>query len=219
MDVRELKAALGVTVDGMFGPVSTGALLSSFVNTNAPAVTAEQMAGFANRLGCTLRQLQAVATVESAGAGFDNQGRPKILFERHWFHRLTHGDHSPALYSSPQWGGYDISSWTKLAAACAVDPDAAFASCSWGKFQVMGFHWSTFGFASSYALARSTVKSEAAHYELLARFIEKHRLNDALRALSRDPDDCRPFAEGYNGSGYARNHYHSKLAAAMERGA
>lgn len=216
MTIKELQAIIGVKADGIFGPISSGALLSFFVNLRAPAITEREELAFAERLGCTLRQLRAVASVESAGSGFDSQGRPKILFERHWFHRLTHGEHSPALYSFPRYGGYGISSWTKLAAACAVDPDSAFASASWGKFQVMGFHWSTFGFADSFTLARSTVKSEAAHYELLALYIEKHGLLDELRALSRDPDDCKGFAAGYNGPNYARNHYDAKLAAAME---
>lgn len=217
--VKELQAALGVKVDGIFGPVSSGALLASFVNLNAPPVTGADLTGFALRLGCSLRQLQAVAQVESGGSAFDAQGRPKMLFERHLFHRLTNGEHSPAVFSSPQYGGYDVSSWAKLAAACSVDPDAAFGACSWGKFQVLGLHWSTFGLPSAFALARSTVKSEKAHYELLALYIEKHGMNDALRALSRDPDDCRAFAQGFNGPAYARHGYHTRLAAAMERGA
>lgn len=217
MDVKALQAALGVKADGNFGPISTAALFEAFSNRNAPAITDDEIAAFAARLGCSVRQLKAVSIVESAGAGFDNQGRPKILFERHLFHRLTHGDHSPAVYSSPASGGYEISSWSKLAAACAVDPDAAFASCSWGKFQVLGLHWSTFGFSSSFALARTTAKSEKAHYELLALYIEKHGLNDELRAISRDPDDCKAFARAYNGPAYAKFHYHTKLAEAMAR--
>lgn len=217
MKVEQLQAALGVTADGQFGPVSTAALLSAFSNPNAPAITESELQAFADRLGCSLRQLRAVSIVESAGSGFDRQGRPKILFERHLFHRLTHGEHSPAVYSSPAGGGYEISSWSKLAAACAVDPDAAFASCSWGKFQVLGLHWSTFGFVSPFALARTTAKSEKAHYELLALYIEKHGLTDELRAISRDPDDCRAFARAYNGPAYAKFHYDTKLAEAMAR--
>ncbi|WP_337192532.1 N-acetylmuramidase domain-containing protein [Novosphingobium silvae] len=105
---------------------------------------------------------------------------------------------------------------SKLGLACAKNPDAAFGSCSWGKFQVLGLHWSKLRYASPYALAFSTVASEAAHYELLARYIEVFGLTDELRALSRDPDDCRAFAQGYNGPAYAVGGYHQKLARAMQ---
>ncbi|PNU02098.1 hypothetical protein A8V01_26875 [Novosphingobium guangzhouense] len=179
------------------------------------AVTQADIAAFASRLGCTVNQIAAVATVESSGGGFDKFGRPKILFERHLFHRQTGGKWSPSAYSDATAGGYAVDSWDKLGMACGKDPDAAFGSCSWGKFQVLGLHWSKLGYASPYALALSTVKGEAAHYELLARYIEKNGLTDALRALSRDPDDCRAFARAYNGPGYETYKYHTKLAAAM----
>ncbi|MEE4452852.1 N-acetylmuramidase domain-containing protein [Novosphingobium resinovorum] len=215
MTVKDLQTALGVKPDGVFGPISRAALMAKFINLSASAVTQADIAGFASRLGCTVKQIAAVATVESSGGGFDKAGRPKILFERHLFHRQTGGKWSQASYSDPIAGGYGDDSWNKLGLACAKDPDAAFGSCSWGKFQVLGLHWSKLGYASPYALALSTVAGEASHYELLARYIEKFGLIDALRALSRDPDDCRAFARAYNGTGYETYKYHTKLAAAM----
>lgn len=220
MNIRELQTAIGTPADGQWGPASRTALLAAFTNTRAPASTAADMQACALKLGCTVKQLRAVASVESAGGGFDKQGRPKILYERHIFHRLTDGKWTGAgqgavEFSSPVRGGYSDDSWAKLGAACGKDPDAAFSSASWGKFQVMGMHWSRLGYASPYALAHSTVQSEAAHYDLLARFILTFGLVGPLRALSTDPVDCRPFASGYNGSGYRRNRYDEKLAEAM----
>lgn len=213
--VRELQSELGVTADGIFGPQSKVALLARFTNLNAKAITEAQIASLADRLQCTAKQIKAVAAVESSGSGFDRSGKPKILYERHMFHRLTDGKWSVTSYSNPTWGGYKEGSWDKLAAACAKDPDAAFGACSWGKFQVLGLHWSKLGYASSYALAVSTVESEMAHYDLLARYIEAFGLKDELRALSTDPDDCRAFANAYNGPAYQRHDYHTKLAKAM----
>jgi hypothetical protein len=47
------------------------------------------------------------------------------------------------------------------------------------------------------------------------RFIRSKRLVDKLRACRPgDPASCIPFVKAYNGSGYAKNDYHSKLAAA-----
>jgi hypothetical protein len=80
----------------------------------------------------------------------------------------------------------------------------------------MGTHWSKLGYASPWALARSTVESEAAHYELLVRYVQKFDLVDAIRRLSTIPANCAGFARGYNGSGYAANAYDRKLAEAMK---
>lgn len=215
MDVRKLQTVLGVKVDGQFGPISREALRSRFTNINAPAVKDADIVTFASRLGCSTKQIKAVAQVESSGGAYDKNGRPKILFERHLFHRQTGGKWSVSSFSNPSGGGYSEDSWDKLGLACARDPDAAFGSCSWGKFQVLGLHWSKLGYESPYALAVSTVEDEGAHYELLARYIEANGLTDELRALSANPDDCRDFAKAYNGPSYEQFAYHTKLAKAM----
>lgn len=205
-----------VAVDGKIGPASQAAIVAAFTNRNAPAVTDSQIAAFALRLGCTAKQLRAVAKVESGGSAFDNAGRPKILFERHVFHRLTDGQWDGTSFSNSSPGGYDESSWSKLTQAAAKDPDAAFSSASYGKFQVMGANWNALGYTSSIALAWSTVQSEAASYELLARFIERNGIKAKLAALSTNPAACRPLALAYNGpAAEARNRYAEKLAEAM----
>lgn len=216
MNIAELQKAIGTAPDGKWGPASRAALLDHFTNKSAPAITPGQEQVIADRLSVSLRQLRAVAQVESSGSGFDNQGRPKILFERHYFHRLTDGKWSPAIFSDAKAGGYGDDSWNKLLAAAGRDPDAAFASCSWGQFQVMGAHWKALGYASPFALAASTVKDQAGHYELLTRFIERNNLKGAMAAISTDPEDCRAFARAYNGPAYAKGRYHEKLARAMK---
>jgi hypothetical protein len=215
VNVSALQVRIGVEPDGKWGPKSHAALLAHFTNTSAPAVSAADIEAIAKRLGCSVKQVNAVSAVESAGGGYDNSGRPKILFERHWFHRLTDGEWSTASFSNPIRGGYNESSWEKLSAACGRNPDAAFSSASWGKFQVMGGHWQILGYPSAYSMAWTTIQSEADHYEMLVRYIEKFGLLTALRSLSDDPDDCRDFAKRYNGSAYASNNYHVKLAEAM----
>lgn len=215
MDIAGLQKAIGTTADGRWGPASRAALLDKFTNQAAPAISDGQKQAFADRLGVSLRQLAAVAEVESSGGGFDKLGRPKILFERHFFHRLTSGKWSPMSFSLAQAGGYNEDSWEKLLAACGRDPDAAFSSASWGRFQVMGAHWSALGYSSPYALAASTVTGEAAHFDLLCRFIERNNMAGAMRAISADPEACRAFARGYNGPKYADGRYHEKLAKAM----
>ncbi|GAM05822.1 MULTISPECIES: N-acetylmuramidase domain-containing protein [Novosphingobium] len=216
MNIVELQSAVGAKPDGIWGPKSRAALLTAFTNTQAPAITDAEEAELAERLHVSVKQLRAVAQVESSGGGFDRQGRPKILYERHKFHKYTGGRWSVTAFSNPRYGGYSESSWDKLAGAIVTgDVDAAFMACSWGKFQVLGQWWDEFGFASPFAFAFSTVASELKHYELLAHYVEYNELNDEMAALSTDPDDCRAFARAYNGGAYARLGYHTKLAAAM----
>lgn len=216
MDVKELQTLIGATPDGMFGPKSIAALQAAFTNPSAPAANAADIAIVASGLGCTVQQLKAVASVESSGSGFDGHGRPKMLYERHLFHRMTDGKWTPAAYSMPSGGGYDMDSWAKLEAACGKDPDAAFSACSWGKFQVLGAHWSKLSYASPYALAHSCVESEAAHYELFARYIKTFGLANDLKSISANPDDCRAFAAAFNGPSYRNFNYHVRIAAAMK---
>jgi len=209
--VTDLRDMLGVgPKDDLLKPIR-----KAFTNKQANAVTHAELVVFASRLGCTLQQLKAVAKVESGGGGFTNSGLPKILFERHHFHRHTDGKWSPSIFSNRSGGGYSEDSWAKLAAAAARDVDAAFGSCSWGKFQVLGSHWSKLGYPSSLALAHTTTMSEGDHYELLCRYIEVFGLLKATRKLSPNPDDCRDFAAMYNGPAYRKFNYHTKLASAM----
>ncbi|MET0374728.1 MAG: N-acetylmuramidase domain-containing protein [Rhizorhabdus sp.] len=217
MNIIELQRAVGAKADGIWGEKSREALLQTFTNRSAPPLSAAEIAKFAKRLGVSAKQLRAVAQVESSGGGFDTKGRPKILFERHKFHKYTGGRWSPCAFSNPSGGGYTESSWDKLLGAIVTGAvDAAFMACSWGKFQVLGEWWDEFGFASPFALAHGTVASEAKHYELLVAYVEHTGLQDEMALLSTDPDTCRPFARGYNGATYAKLDYHTKMAKAMK---
>jgi len=216
MKLTELQSAIATQPDGQWGPTSAAALSRAFTNPAPARLSAADATCFAQRLGVTPAQLAAVARVESAGGGYDASGKPKILFERHKFHAATAGRYSPTSFSNPQPGGYDQDSWGKLQSAIATgEVDAAFASASWGKFQVMGGYWQAFGYASPFALAHSTVASEAGHYALLVAYIKYFNLQPKLAALSGNPEDCRAFAKAYNGAAYEKFAYHTKLAAAL----
>ncbi len=220
MTIAELQRWLGehgqpVVVDNVAGPKTRDAIKAAFVNTCASAVTGEEIAALATRLGCTVKQLRAVAKVESGGSAFDANGRPKILFERHKFYAFTGGRFGLTSFSNPKGGGYNENSWEKLVHAACKDPLTAFASVSWGRFQIMGFHWNSLGYPSAIDMAYSTVTGEGAHYEMLARFIEKNGLKAPLAALSTDPDDNVALARCYNGPAFRNFNYHKRLAEAM----
>lgn len=220
MNIREFQEILnekgaGLTVDGVAGPATRAAIIRVFTNCDAPAVTPVEIAAFAKEIGCSEKQIRAVAKVESAGGGFTHSGLPKILFERHYFWRFTDGKFGETVFSNPHGGGYDFDSWEKLTLAACKDPHSAFASASWGKFQIMGSHWHDLGYANALAFAYSFTRSEAAHYEALVRFIKANNLTAAIKALSTRPSDCVEFARRYNGKGYRQNRYDEKLAEAM----
>jgi hypothetical protein len=204
-----------VVVDGQCGPKTREAIVNAFTSDCASAVTDADIATLATRLGCSVKQLKAVAKVESGGSAFDRFGRPKILFERHLFHRFTGGRFGQTAWSNPKGGGYNEDSWDKLTRAACQDVGSAFAAVSWGKFQVLGMHWDHLGYPSALEMAYTTVTSEAAHYEMLARFVEFNGLKEALKKLSTDPERNIAFASRYNGPAFRKFAYHSKLAEAM----
>jgi len=206
-----------IVADGQPGQLTRDATELVFTNTNAPAVTDEDIQVLAYGLDCSFEQMSAVSIVESGGSGYDSQGRPKILYERHKFHGFTSGKWSVCSYSNPQSGGYSESSWDKLCAGLCKDVDSAFKSCSWGKFQVMGYWFPNLGYNSVLEMAYATVLTEAAHYDLFAGYIKMANLQSALHQVSTDPEDCRAFAKGYNGPAYEDYDYHIKIANEMIR--
>lgn len=163
----------------------------------------------------------AVLQVETCGCGFLPDRRPKILFERHIFHRRTAGrfDGHPSGVSDVRPGGYGsggAAQYERLLAAIALDRRAALESCSWGLGQVMGFHAKDLGHDGVESFVKAMMASEAQQLLAMARFIERAGLAAALRS-----QDWPRFARGYNGPQYRINNYDHRLAgayAALERG-
>lgn len=164
-------------------------------------------------LGARPADLWAVIGVETSGCGYLPDRRVKILFERHVFSRLT-GRRFDAMHpsvSNPAAGGYGrggAAQYERLAAAMALDPDAALQSCSWGMGQVMGYHAKSLGFGDARNMVGLMRDSESVQLEAMARYIETNGLAGALRA-----NDWARFARGYNGANYHINRYDTRLAA------
>lgn len=169
--------------------------------------------------------LHAVMDVEAPKSGFDAHDRPRILFEPHIFYReLGPGPKRDRAVreglACPNWtsGAYGPESgqYNKLARAIEIERTAALRSCSWGRGQIMGFNHKLVGFASVDAMVAAFMASEAAQIEAIVRFAAANKLDGALRAIDRMtrsmPNDWRSFAKGYNGSGYEKNGYHTKLS-------
>ena len=173
----------------------------------------------AQALGCSVAAIMAVAEVESSGSGFLASGEPKILFEAHIFDRLTGGKYrqSHPNISSARWdrslyGAPGQHQHDRLQEAVALDRDAALQSASWGKFQVMGFNWAACGYPTLQAFISDMFAGEAGHLRAFVGYVRHRGLADELAR-----QDWAGFAYGYNGAGYAANHYDTKMAAAYRR--
>ncbi len=172
----------------------------------------------ADRLGCEVAAIKAVAEVESGGkTGFLADKRPKILFESRWFHKLTGGrfDASHPDLSTPTWvrnykGG--AAEYGRLGAAIALDRPAALKSASWGMFQILGVNHAVVGFDNVDAFVKAQVESEGKQLDAFVGFVFSHKLDDELRD-KRWAD----FARVYNGPGFAENRYDKKMRDAYAR--
>lgn len=130
--------------------------------------------------------LWAVLTVETKGCGFLPDRRPAILFERHWFSRMTNRkfDAQAPDVSNPSAGGYigGAKEHDRLQQAVALDRPAALQSASWGLGQVMGFNAAKAGFADAEAMVQAFLASEGAQLAAMAAFIAQAGLASHLRA-------------------------------------
>lgn len=178
----------------------------------------------AERLDCDIPTIKAVAEVESSGSGFLPTGEPVILFERHFFHRLTAGEYDGrrvpemsdkySIISSRTPGGYGPRAvqHTKLQYASRLHREAALMSCSWGLFQIMGANYKRTGHNTLQSFVNAMYRSESDHLDAFVEFIISEGLVEALRL-----HNWTAFARKYNGPGYSKNRYDSKLAAAWRR--
>jgi N-acetylmuramidase/Putative peptidoglycan binding domain len=164
-----------------------------------------------NLLGVKAPALWAVLTVETSGCGFLPSRKPKILFERHWFSKLTAGrfDAQAADISNPAQGGYGTGGefqYSRLDRAVALDRTAALKSTSWGLGQVMGFNAGKVGFANINALVAASQESEDKQLGAMVAFIEQANLARHLKAAN-----WAAFAYSYNGENFQKNKYDEKL--------
>ena len=178
----------------------------------------------AEKSGLDPAKLAAIIEVESAGIIFwivNGEKKPTILTEAHYFWRLTSGEARrkavAAGLANPRWGAIPyprtaVDTWSRYERMAAIDPVAAMSSCSWGVGQVMGDKWKGLGYESPQAFidAQMTLPGQI---DALLREIKYSKLEGALGRGGFTGDSWRDFARGYNGSGYAKNNYHNKMAA------
>lgn len=186
-------------------------------------ITDEQIRAIAKSYGIEFAALKAVIQVEASGQGFLPDGKPKILFEPHIFHRLLGNKNYFTVRKNamlndgdicyPKWGtlpyGKVSQQHERLERAAKYDRESALMACSWGMGQVLGENWAALGYSSLQEFINAAYKDEAAQVDCMCRFIKVNGLIDELQRK-----DWAGFARVYNGIGFAKNQYDKKLAAA-----
>jgi hypothetical protein len=220
-DLHALQAFLRDTgryngnIDGIYGPLTRQGVLAGMEDGPDTQLTDDDYLASSRRLAIPQSIIRAFAEVEACGAGFFD-GKPKILFEPHVFCRLTKGafnDSHPTL-SYWKWGELPYPAtqdarYGQLLDAVGLDCDAAFAACSYGKFQILGSNYAACGFNTPASFAFSQAYDEQAQLKAFEAFI----ISTGIRTLLR----ARMWAEAakqYNGPAYLKNRYDVKLAVA-----
>jgi hypothetical protein len=192
--------------------------LASLSRGDRSTVTVAEIGRVANSFDIDPIVLAAVVDVEGGRAAFGADGRPIILFEPHLFSRQTQrrydGSHPDISYTT--WGSRPYprtqeGRWEQLRAAYALDPEAALASTTWGRFQLRGANYATAEFSSAREFVAFLAQSDANNVIALARFIRSNNLIDELQRR-----DWAGFARVYNGPGQA-DRYGQLMAEAYAR--
>lgn len=226
--VKQFQLKHGILADGIAGPVTLNALYGTDLSAlSNPAVLAvvdnkklveQDYVNAAAMLKVSVAHVKTVCEVEAGHSGFLIDGRPKILFERHYFYKLCPPAlraKAPADICQPKAGGYlgNAAEWGRMNRAIAINEDAALQSASWGLFQIMGAHWKKMGYDSVKDFVERMKTSEGEQLDAFVFFImADKRLLGALRGK-----DWRTFARIYNGPAYAKNLYDIKLAQAFKK--
>lgn len=186
-------------------------------------LTDEQLVKAAREAGIEPAALKAFAIVESAGNGFLPDGRPKILFEGHIFHRqlkLKNIDPTPYLAKYPdivypKWdktkykGGAD--EYKRLAIAESINKEAAWKSTSWGMFQIMGFNYKICDYDNVFDFVAAMSANEYNQLLAATKLIKAMGLISALKQRN-----WVFLASRYNGPLFRQNQYDEKLENAYQ---
>jgi N-acetylmuramidase len=161
--------------------------------------------------GVQVAMIRAYAEVESGGkSGFGPKGLPVIAFEGHIFRKYSNKiyDHTHPLLShpykqkaGPEWqvnNKNQDKAWATLSEAMALHHDAALMACSWGMFQVMGFNYSTCGYASVDKFVAAMKAGESGQLDAFVGFCLKTK---GLRQAIQDRNYVQ-CARLYNGDDY-----------------
>lgn len=221
--VKQFQKDNKLLIDGIIGPRFIKMLEKNTKDSFQLTENAIQQAS--EVLNVDVALIRAIAEVETNGDGFLAPGKPKILYERHWMYKLLKKDKmyllievfynlKPELINKSS-GGYvgGHNEWSKLEEAMQIHREHALSSCSWGRFQIMGFHYKALGYNTIDNFVSRMCDTEDEHLDALVKFIS----NDSILLKALREFDYEGFCFRYNGPNYKKNKYDIKLKEAYSR--
>lgn len=184
--------------------------------TRYSGLTDEDFKIVAEELDVEIAAIKAVVAIEAGSQmkGFYAPGVPVVNFDNTMYVRFRKkggtGDKSAKVPSG--LSGYALREWTQLTNARKVNSRAANMGTFWGMFQIGGFNYSKCGCESIEEFVELMSYSELEQLELFAAFISNAGMLKDLKNKN-----WAAFARKYNGAGYAKRGYHTKMANAYRR--
>lgn len=189
-------------------------------------LTDEDFEEAAKMLDVDVATIKAVIEIEAGPAhqGFYAPRKPLINFDLKMFnsmaskrkfnlnkYRRTHSE----VFTRPnsrKYGSYQAAQQARLEQAMTIHPHIAIEGTFWGMFQIGGFNWKKCGAESLEDFVERMSTSEREQLMLFVEFIKNSGMQPMLKRK-----DWTAFARKYNGSGYARRGYHTRLAKAYAK--
>ncbi|WP_343358207.1 N-acetylmuramidase domain-containing protein [Bartonella schoenbuchensis] len=190
-------------------------IVEQLLNGDCKARTQGLIKSLAQEIGCEEAVVSAIISVESNGKGFDDEGRVKVLFEKHQFYKnLPPHKRKQAItedlarqeWISPKDGGYkeqktNTQALKLLIAAMTIDEEAALKSASYGAGQIMGNNYGILGWNSVQDFVTSMCSCEDEQIRAMFIFFKRRGLASSLR-----DKDFDAIARVYNGSGMVKEY-------------
>lgn len=189
-------------------------------------LTDEDYREVAERLGVEVAAMKAVVDIEAGVShqGFFAPGKPIINFDFAMFRRFAgrrginiakYRRSHPEVFSAVnprRHGSTQAGQHARLNRARTIDQRTALESTFWGMFQIGGFNWKKCGTENLEQFVTLMSRSERDQLELFANFIQNSGLDKHLKSKN-----WAAFSRGYNGPGYAKRRYHTRIASAYAK--
>jgi hypothetical protein len=182
-------------------------------------MTAYDYQRIAARYGLPEAKLRAVCEVEANGVGIHSTGAVTALYEPHIAYRYTSGAVRNTLVANglayPKWRrNYPKSSYPRIDSCAKIaGEEVAALSSSWALPQMMGFNHKRCGYNSALEMVKAFAQGEPVQIQGMMDFIA----SDQRMFTALHNNDWAGFAKRYNGPGYKKNNYDTKLANAYRK--
>lgn len=189
-------------------------------------LTEEDFREVAEELDVEVAAIKAVVEIEAGKShqGFWAEGKPLINFDLAMFRRMASKNRVslsaaqkkyPVIFQRPntrKYGSQQAGQQARLDAARAFHNLSGIEGTFWGMFQIGGFNWRKCGADTPDHFVELMSRSERDQLELFAKFITNTGLLTYLKNKN-----WAAFARGYNGAGYAKRGYHTRMANAYRK--